>query len=42
MQASQLGFFAGWVAAALIGGALLAFGWQRLWLSYSRRRAKPD
>jgi hypothetical protein len=42
MQASQVELFAGWVAVALIGGALLAFGWQGLWLRYSRRRAKPD
>jgi hypothetical protein len=30
MPASQLVFFAGWLAVALLGGALLVYVWQRL------------
>ena len=31
MPGPQLVFFAGWLAAAFLGGALLVYGWQR-WL----------
>jgi len=40
MPFSQLMFFAGWLAAALLGGALVVLAWERL-RAKRRRRAEP-
>jgi len=36
MPFSELVFFAGWLVAALIGGALLVLVWERLRAKYDR------
>lgn len=37
MPYSELMFFGGWLIAALIGGAALALGWQRLYARHASR-----
>ncbi len=37
MPVSQLVFFGGWLAAAMLGGALIVFVWQRLLDAHQRR-----
>jgi hypothetical protein len=37
MPLSQLVFFAGWLVVALLGGALLAYLWPRLFAKLDRR-----
>jgi hypothetical protein len=41
MPLSQLIFFVGWLAAALIGGALLVFVWEQLHARYCRPLEPP-
>lgn len=40
MPLSQIVFFAGWLAASLLGGALILYVWQRL-LAKNQENQKP-